>query len=360
MPGRKRSPENQWLPPKVTKDKHGFRYRNRKTKELIRLKDAAGNTLKHDADKSTVWAAYESLTKEKTFTLSHLVDRYMQSPAFTSRATVTQRDYITYANNVKYTFGDMIPETITAAHVRLHLDTRGKDHPVAANHEKAFLSLVFNWGLERNLVHPATPNPCATVKNLTIKKVNRYIEDHNYYAFFNYLIARGNIAHAVAMAIAYNCAARQQDVLSLLEHRPFTPSINDSYLTDEHIFIIQAKTGRAQNKTMNAELKQVVRIAKEYKRGIKAVTGPELLVTPSGTGYTRDGFNVTWLRRQKSALEEGVITKRFRFHDLKHKGISDHTGNKKDFSGHATDTMVQRYDHSVPTVTSLKRAKKKE
>lgn len=357
MAGKPKNPKNAWLPKHVTEDKHGYRYRNRATKESARLKDAQGNTIKPGAPKSEVYAAYERLTKEQTFNFGQLIDRYFQSPNYLTKAASTQRDYITYATRIKKTFGEMVPETITSAHVRLYMDAKHQT-PTATNHDKSFISMVFNWGLERALINPATPNPCTGVKKLKTEKKSRYFEDADYYAFYNYLIEKGNAAHAAAMAIAYNCASRQQDVLRLLEHRPFNPQDEDCYLTDEYIRIWQKKTGNVQNKRYNPELKQAIELAKAHKRSTKNNITPELIVTKSGSRYTRDGFNATWGRRKKEALQKGIITKGFRFHDLKHKSISDHTGDKKAFSGHATDAMAQHYNHSIATVDSLTKDRK--
>lgn len=354
MAGKPKDKQNAWLPKHVTKDAHGYRYRNRSTKESSRLKDAQGKTIKPDAPKSEVLAAYERLTKETAFNFTQLIDRYLQSPNFLTKARNTQRDYLTYSTRIKKTFGDMVPETITAAHVRLYMDAKHTT-PTATNHDKGFISMVFNWGLERALINPATPNPCLGVKKLKVEKKSRYFEDKDYYAFYNYLIEKGNPAHAAAMAITYNCASRQQDVLRLLEHRPFNPKDEDCYLTEDYIRIWQKKTGNVQNKRYNPELIQAIELAKAHKRNTKDKITAELIVTKSGSRYTRDGFNATWLRRKKEALEAGIITKDFRFHDLKHKGVSDHTGDKKTFSGHATDAMAQHYNHSVSTVDSLKK-----
>jgi len=40
----------------------------------------------------------------------------------------------------------------------------------------------------------------------------------------------------------------------------------------------------------------------------------------------------------------------FGLHSLKHRGVTDTKGNKKEASGHKTDAMMHVYDHSLPTV----------
>lgn len=48
----------------------------------------------------------------------------------------------------------------------------------------------------------------------------------------------------------------------------------------------------------------------------------------------------------------GVLTsdERFGLHGLKHCGVTDTKGDKKEASSHKTDAMVHLYDHSLPTV----------
>jgi len=55
----------------------------------------------------------------------------------------------------------------------------------------------------------------------------------------------------------------------------------------------------------------------------------------------------------RNAVRDGIITpdERFALHGLKHRGVTDTKGNKKDASGHKTDAMVHVYDHSLPTVS---------
>ncbi|WP_444884536.1 hypothetical protein [Microbulbifer sp. PSTR4-B] len=76
-----------------------------------------------------------------------------------------------------------------------------------------------------------------------------------------------------------------------------------------------------------------------------------------GQRYTRDGFNSTWSPEQKAAYEAGALPARFRFHDLKIKGISDFEGNKQEFSGHKTRSMMERYNHTADKVVSLNKAR---
>ncbi|MFA0813853.1 hypothetical protein [Microbulbifer epialgicus] len=60
---------------------------------------------------------------------------------------------------------------------------------------------------------------------------------------------------------------------------------------------------------------------------------------------------------RKVAAEAGTLHNRFRFHDLKIKGISDFEGDKQEFSGHKTRSMMERYNHTADKVVLLNKAR---
>ena len=55
---------------------------------------------------------------------------------------------------------------------------------------------------------------------------------------------------------------------------------------------------------------------------------------------------------QREAEEKGMLA-RFRFHDLKHKGITDYEGDKQQFSGHKSHAMMERYNHGIDRVSTV-------
>ena len=67
---------------------------------------------------------------------------------------------------------------------------------------------------------------------------------------------------------------------------------------------------------------------------------------------TAHGWHTTWGRFMRNAVRDGIITtdERFALHGLKHRGVTDTKGNKKEASGHVTDNMLNVYDHSLPVV----------
>lgn len=54
----------------------------------------------------------------------------------------------------------------------------------------------------------------------------------------------------------------------------------------------------------------------------------------------------------RNAVKDGILKQddRFGLHSLKHCGVTDTKGNKKEASGHKTDAMLHVYEHSLPVV----------
>ncbi|EFT1861691.1 tyrosine-type recombinase/integrase, partial [Salmonella enterica] len=146
----------------------------------------------------------------------------------------------------------------------------------------------------------------------------------------------------VGMEIAYLCAARVSDVLSL----------RWSQVSDEGIFIQQGKTGTKQIKAWTDRLHDAIELA----RTLGGVT--TVICSSKGTKYSKSGFNDLWEAARESA---GIALGRklnCTFHDLKAKGISDYEGSSKEkqlFSGHKTESQVLVYDRKVKVSPTLDR-----
>ncbi|XZZ63297.1 tyrosine-type recombinase/integrase [Microbulbifer sp. SSSA002] len=341
--GRRRNPENAWMPPNVERYKSGFRVNRRgyPTKHLA----------KPDASKAEVWTAYERYLAglvEKEFTLKDLVELYFASPQYTKHIKPqTQKDYHRYSLRILAVFGEMTPDAITSPLVQMFIDARGAEHPTAANREKTFLGIVMKWGKARGFVK--IEDPTAVIKSLKEKAGGRYLEDWEYEAFWQWLGDRGHIMHQCAMEISYLCAARQQDVLALTR----------TDMKEDGLLIVQSKTGKAQIKLWSPALREAVERA--LASNIEAqIQTAHIIRSRTGRPFTRTGFNATWLREQRAALEAGVIKERFRFHDLKIKAASDFDGDVQKFTGHKTRSMAERYNRTADKVVSLDRKRPKK
>ncbi|MEI9717429.1 DUF4224 domain-containing protein [Enterobacter kobei] len=101
---------------------------------------------------------------------------------------------------------------------------------------------------------------------------------------------------------------------------------SEEQISDMGIFIRQGKTGVKQIKAWTPRLRAAVSLARALplKPGIRSMF---LIHQPSGSKYTRDGFNSRW-REAKLAAQAKYphLSIDFTFHDLKAKGISDLEG----------------------------------
>ena len=77
-----------------------------------------------------------------------------------------------------------------------------------------------------------------------------------------------------------------------------------------------------------------------------------LLFGGRGHSYTSSGFQTAWYRLMDTAVEEGVITERFIFHDLRAKAGSDSEDAR--LLGNDKRTLERHYKRMPVTVTPLK------
>ena len=332
---RQRDPKNGWIPPNVKIDRHGNYRWERRGSGSKKIADK-------NASKPEVWAAYDALFQDDENNISNLMNLYFASPDFKNLAPRTRQDYLAWSARLKKVFGAAKPDDITSPDVQFFMDARGGTHPTAANHERSLLSKVFNWGKARGFV--TIPNPCSSVKKIKVKTAARYIKDDEYVSFHNFLEKRHPMLLA-AMEIAFLCAARKGDILRLTRDD----------ITEEGLLICQSKTGKEQVKLWNNRLRAAVDLALSIQH--KSHNTAHIIRTRTGRQYTDSGFNASWKTVRREAIEQGVISKTFRFHDLKIKSVSDYEGDKQYFSGHKTSSMMERYnmtpDRVVPIDTPL-------
>ncbi len=319
--GRKRKPEWEWLPPRVYPGRCSFEYRPRGGKmiSLCRL-----------SEPDLVWPRYTELTaKPAEDSIGALLDAYLASDRWQELADDTRRAYERYIKQLRAVFGRMRAQDLRPVHIRKWLDARAKAKSrQLANREFGCLGGVCRWGYERGWF---AVNPCKGIRKFREEPRERYVTDDEYAAV--YKIAPANVR--AAMEIAYLCAARVSDVLRLTEFE----------LRDEGIFIRQGKTGKKQIKAWSPRLRAAVELARSQPSTIGTAV---IIHTRKGQRYTRSGFEKAWQRAMKKAKQSG-----FTFHDLKAKGITDYQGDKKKFSGHRTQRMVEVYDRKPEVVATV-------
>ncbi len=329
--GRKRKEGTEWLPPLCYEGRSAYEFRptvNGKV-QIIRL--CALGTKQH-----VVWNRYEQEKRKlemSSGTVEALFEEFFESPQCLKLAPGTIRQYRKNAKMLCKVFGHLQAKAVLPEWVREYMDTRGKDHEVTANRERAFMSRVYNWGYERGKV---PMNPCDKVRTFSESARERYITDEEYKAVYD---CATSLVKAV-MEISYCCAARKSDVLGLTNKK----------LLDEGIKIKQGKTGKEQIKAWSPRLKAAIKLAKDSK----ATSFRFVICNTKGHKVTVDAFDYYWNKaKDEAARKNPSLDFDFTFHDIKAKSISDVEGTKAEkqkFSGHKTSAMVDTYDRKTEVV----------
>ncbi|MBW8190659.1 tyrosine-type recombinase/integrase [Neiella marina] len=264
-----------------------------------------------------------------------LVEEYFASPRYQTLAAQTQEDYKKHSKNVLKVFSNMRVNSVRASHVRRYMDKRGLKSETQANREKSFLSVVFNWAVERDY---AKANPTRGVKKFKEQARDKYVSGEEYQAVYDHAPR----AVRVAMELAYLCASRQSDILSMAWDQ----------VIDAGIYIEQSKTHVRQIKAWSPRLREAIDLAKS----LSDAPTKYVLAKSNGGGYTKNGFNAAWQKAKRKARKASGLAIDFTFHDLKAKGISDFEGTrseKQNFSGHKTERQVASYDRKVKVVPTV-------
>jgi hypothetical protein len=215
-------------------------------------------------------------------------------------------------------FGATCVDEITPGVIAAYRDKRGEDKaPVTGNREMAYLSLIFSWGYERELVKA---NPVKGVKRHTERPRERYIEDWEYQLVYD-LAATPHYLRP-AMELAYLCRLRKIEVLAFSRLKD---------LTTEGVIARRVKRSRTQIVTWSDRLRDAVAAG----GGASTVASVYVIHDRRGQRIRESTFDTAWQRLMVKASRRGLKS-RFTFHDIKAKGVSDFDGDKQRAAGHRT------------------------
>ena len=324
--GRRRTdPALAWLPTRVYKGRSAYEFRPR-TGENIRLAPLTAKpteVLKRHAEEL---ARYE----KKDGKVALIIEEFFGSESFRSLKPSSQKKYQQNSKLVLKVFGNMKAKSVKPEHIRRYMDERAATGKVAANRELSFMSRMFGWAYERGKV---PINPCKGVRKFTETGRDRYVTDEEYAAVLN---AAEPTLQGI-MEISYCCAARISDVLIL--ERP--------QILEEGIFIQQGKTGKKQIKQWSDRLKAAYDL-------LLATCGDRthhVVLNSFGSRMSYQAFRKRWTEAiQKAQKQHPQLNLDFTFHDIKAKSISDFEGDKKQFSGHKSELMINVYNRKIDIV----------
>jgi integrase len=279
--------------------------------------------LGHDyIDAMLKYAEINSVGKS-VFTMRAVFDRYIKTE-LPKKAPGTQRDNLQSFKFLRAAFGDMSPDDVTPQDVYAYMDAR--DAPVRANRDKALLSHVFKkairWGATTN-------NPCRDVESNPERPRDRYVNDIEFNAFYDF-INSDLIRHT--MRLTAMTGLRQNKLLALTRHN----------LTSDGIEIDSGKRGLKLLIQWTTDLRTLI----DEILAAQRVSSIYLFCTREGAPYTTSGFKSIWQRAMNKAVTANIIGQRFTFHDLRAKAGSETTDH--DLLGHKNKATFHRVYRRKP------------
>jgi integrase len=267
------------------------------------------------------WRQYEQpgSSSQTDATFGQVAQRY-QLEILPSKAPRTQRDNLAELKLILPTFRDALLSEIKPVHIRQYLDARGRVAKIRANREKALISHI--WNKAREWGYTELPNPCAGIKGYREEGRDRYVEDVEYRAVYEY----GDSALQDAMDLAYWTGQREADILKLAI----------TAIKDGALWIKQGKTKKPLRIEISGELARVIDRIKARPAKIKSLA---LIHDAEGQPLTYGKLRYRFERaREKAGVD-------FQFRDLRAKAATDADGlsHAQKLLGHKSRQMTEHY-----------------
>lgn len=236
-------------------------------------------------------------------------------------------------------FGAMHQDSLTQRHLYTYIDQRlderdeykamKKPAPSAARHDIRFLKKVLAKGIKWG---SGTVNAVLHLELEPDPKNERDVTDEEFAAVY----ALASERMQIAMDLATNIGQRRGDLLAIRPKFDFT---------DDGILVSQGKTGTPLLIEWTAALRATVDRALALKPDIPR---DYLLRNLQGLQYSPRGFGAIWQKLIRKALRKGVISARFKFHDLRAKAATDKADLTTDLEaqellGHAEGKTTRKY-----------------
>lgn len=344
--GRKRATRNDdRLPPYVYRKKrlNAIEYRpylgKGKFGASVYLKDQEGKQLRANATLNEITKAYQRTLKEDHDhgrALSWLFKKYFKSPRFMKLSFRTKKDYEWYAEKIEEmpgkngsTFGDFPFEQITRKTISAFRDKLA-DKPTQANRRMQFMSAVFSWAIEEELMET---NPCKGVSKFSLQARERYAEDNEYNIVYE--CAKDYSFLPIMMELAYLCRMRMSEIRETAIDAP----------NDLGLYVLRSKKSESERTTWTPRLRKAVDAAQALYPN---ASSKYLIHNEDGSKITENQFRNAWRRTMEKALTRGLKEK-FTFHDIKARGVTNHPTQH---SGHKSEKMKAVYVRKAPNVSA--------
>ncbi|MCG8430391.1 MAG: tyrosine-type recombinase/integrase [Candidatus Omnitrophica bacterium] len=268
--------------------------------------------------------------------MGQVIDRYLREVAPT-KSLRTYKNYLEISKPLRAAFGQISPDRITERTIYKYMDVRPR---VAANREKSLLSVVFDYAIRWGV---ATRNPCRNVRGNPEPPRDREV------SYDEYLAVRDLATPSVrcAMDIAISTGLRLGNIIGM--------QVKDIQKEGLLIELIKKRSGKKPKRLLfewDDFLRQAVdnamNLHKEYKGARMLKTNQSYLICARDGGkYSVGGFKSIWQRLQRKALETGVISERFTFHDLR-SFAADRAEDPTSLLGHDSPDITNRVYRRKP------------
>jgi len=274
------------------------------------------------------WAKLHQAEPTERMTVAWLIGKYLASPAFNDVTLGTQADYRFALGNLMEKFGDAPLDQVRPSHVTLYIEQRSATSKHRALREKAVLSMLYSWAIEREF---AKFNPAGAVKTKRLPgRKGVYIHDDMLDAVY----AEAPQDLKDAMDLAYYIGQRPGDLLGMT-----LVKVRDGMLEYR-----QGKTATPQRIALVGALAEVIDRIQARKAEHK-VTSLFLLVNERGQRMTKAMLRS---RFEAARTAAGIAGKDFQFRDLRRKSGTDLRDQKgldaaQDLLGHKSQAMTEHY-----------------
>lgn len=289
-------------------------------------------------------------------TITRLWAQYQGTHDWRRLTPRTQADYTAYSVPLLRVFGTCHAASITAPDVARYLRVERGDAPVRANREISLLGILIALAIDRG---EATVNPCRgrqvnrnkerprTTKPSAddIKALVKFAESHGrvWTAANGKVIDTTRQWRIIVMAAEFAALAgsRQAELLPLAW----------TQFSEDEVRLKRAKQRGGAEKWERVAVSPALLALRGRLQAVAA--NPTLgTVFPNrhGNPYTSAGFAAMWGKLMREAIAEGVITRRWTFHDLRSYYVTEH----KITTGELPDT------HASPTTTARVYERSKE
>lgn len=281
-------------------------------------------------------------------TVRELWNLYRKSAKWSDLKPRTQSDYEQYSVNLLGVMGDVAAAAIRPSDIARYLRVERADAPVRGNREVALLSNLMNIAIERGDIDA---NPCKQVKKNSERPRTEAPDPQELSAFLDWLFRSGPHNRTLALMAEFAALAGSRRV-EFLELQ--IPQID---MQAKVIRLMRAKQHLGATK---AETIQMGPAMENLARRLIGMPRPEsslhVFNNTKGNPLTEANFLTGWQRAMVAALKEGVITRRFTFHDLRAYYTTQHKekyGSLPELHAN-TATTARVYDRSkVAKRTSL-------